>query len=77
MAAWRHEISLLVLKHYTLLLRSLDIFQHSKRNFVSLRSHVISSIYFALCTVSTLWQKERKCEPRVSATHHIQVWGTT
>ena len=36
MTAWRYEISLLVLK---------NIFQHTKRNFVSPRSHVISSIY--------------------------------
>ena len=35
MAAWRHEISLRVLKIF---------FQHSKRNFVSPRGHVISSI---------------------------------
>ena len=76
MAAWRYEISLLMLKTFHSF-AALDIFQHSKRNFVSLCSHVISSIYFALCAVSTLWQKERKCEPRVSATHHIQVWGTT
>ena len=34
MAAWRNEISLLVLK------------QHLKRNFVSPRGHVISSIYY-------------------------------
>ena len=35
MTAWRYEISLLVLK---------NIFQHSKRNFVSPRGHVISSM---------------------------------
>ena len=37
MAAWRYEISLLVLKKYfTCLLHSLmKYFQHSKRNFVS------------------------------------------
>ena len=35
MIAWRYEISLLVLK---------NIFQHSKRNFVSPRGHVISSM---------------------------------
>ena len=47
MAAWRYEISLLVLKKYfPRLLRSLmKYFQHSKRNFVSPRGHVISSIY--------------------------------
>ena len=44
MAAWRYEICLLVLKKY--FTRSLrDIFQHSKRNFVSRRGHVISSMY--------------------------------
>ena len=37
MAAWRYEISLLVLK---------NIYQHSKRNFVSPCGHVISSIYY-------------------------------
>ena len=36
MTTWRYEISLLVLKNI----------QHSKRNFVSPRGHVISSIYF-------------------------------
>ena len=47
MAAWRYEISLLVLKKYfTRSLHSLvKYFQHLKRNFVSPRSHVISSIY--------------------------------
>ena len=46
MAAWRFEISLLVLKKYfTRSLRSLvKYFQHSNRNFVSPRGHVISSI---------------------------------
>ena len=38
MAAWRYEISLLVLK----------IFQHSKINFVSSYGHVIFSIYQSL-----------------------------
>ena len=48
MAAWRYEISLLVLKKYfTRSLRPLMKY-HSKRNFVSLCSHVISSIY---CTI--------------------------
>ena len=47
MAAWRYEISLLVLKKYfTPSLRSLvKYFQHSKRNFVSLHGHVIFSMY--------------------------------
>ena len=41
MAAWRYEIPLLVLKNISLVLT-----QHSKRNFVSPCSHVISSISF-------------------------------
>ena len=47
MAAWRYEISLLVLKNISLVrcAHSWNIFQHSKRNFVSPRGHVISSIY--------------------------------
>ena len=47
MAAWRYEISLLVLKKYfTRSLGSLmKCFEHLKRNFVSSRGHVISSIY--------------------------------
>ena len=46
MTAWRYEISLLVLKKYfTRSLRSLvKYFQHSKRNFLSPRGHVIFSI---------------------------------
>ena len=44
MAASRYEISLLVLKKY--FTRSRNIFQHSKRNFVSPRGHVISFIYY-------------------------------
>ena len=48
MAAWRYEISLLVLKKFfTRSLSSLvKYFQHSKRNFVSPRGHVISPIYY-------------------------------
>ena len=44
----RYEISLLVLKNISLVCcaHSWNIFQHSKRNFVSLRGHVISSISF-------------------------------
>ena len=47
MAAWRYEISLLVLKNISLVrcTHSWNIFQHSKRNFVSPSGHVISSIY--------------------------------
>ena len=44
MAAWRYKISLRVLKKYFTRSRK-NIFQHSKRNFVSPRGHVISSIY--------------------------------
>ena len=46
MAAWRFEISLLVLKKYFTSERSerVKYFQHSKRNFVSPRGHVISSM---------------------------------
>ena len=39
MAAWRYEISLLVLKN-------IFIFQHEKKYFVSPSGHVISSILF-------------------------------
>ena len=43
MAAWRYEISLLVLKTV----------QHLERNFVSPRGHVISSIYIeSECSLS-------------------------
>ena len=45
MAAWRYEISLLVLKKYFTSER--NIFQYSKRNFVSPRGHVISSLFQA------------------------------
>ena len=46
MAAWRYEISLLVLKKYfTRSLRSLvKYFSTLERNFVSPRGHVTSSI---------------------------------
>ena len=48
MASWRYEICLLMLKKYfTHWLCSLNIFQHSKINFVSPHSHVISSIYWS------------------------------
>ena len=46
MVAWRYEISLFELKPISLVR---DIIHHSKRNFktlVSLRSHVIFSIYY-------------------------------
>ena len=48
MAARRYEISLLVWKNISLVrcANSRNIFQHSKRNFVSPRDHVISSIYY-------------------------------
>ena len=45
MAAWRYEISLLVLKKYFTRSRSEIFFQHEKRNFVSPSGHVISSLY--------------------------------
>ena len=49
--AWRYEISLLMLKNISLVrcAHSLNIFQHSKRNFVSPRGHVISSMYAWPC----------------------------
>ena len=34
-----------IIKQFERSVRSLNVFQHSKRNFVSLRGHVISSIY--------------------------------
>ena len=34
-----------IIKQFERSARSLNVFQHSKRNFVSLRGHVISSIY--------------------------------
>ena len=43
MVAWRHNISLLMLKNISFVHRRV-IFQHSKRNFISLHGHVISSI---------------------------------
>ena len=47
MVAWRYEISTLVLKIISLVCCThlWNIFEHSKRNFVSPCSHVISSIY--------------------------------
>ena len=52
MAAWRYEISLLVFQNISLIrcTHSFYIFQRSKRNFVSPRGHVISSMY--MCNVS-------------------------
>ena len=48
MVAWRYEISLLMLKKYfTRSLHSLvKYFATLKEKFVSLHSHVISSIYY-------------------------------
>ena len=43
MAAWRYGISLVE-----------NIFQHSKRNFISPRGHVISSMSLKLCLLSCL-----------------------
>ena len=45
MPAWRYKISFSCLKNIY------NIFQHSKRNFVSLRSHVISSILLYFTTM--------------------------
>jgi len=44
--AWRYKISLLMSKNVSLICCAdlWNIFQHSKRNFVSLHNHVISSI---------------------------------
>ena len=49
MAAWRYEMSLLVLKKYftsecSERVKIIDMFKHSKRNFVSRLGHVISSL---------------------------------
>ena len=50
MAAWRYQISLLVLKNISLVrcAHSCKIFQHEKRIFVSLRGHVKSSMFVYL-----------------------------
>ena len=54
MVAWRYEISLLALKKifhpFAALTREI-FFQHSKRNFVSPRGHVISSIFIVKQTL--------------------------
>ena len=50
MATWGYEISLLVFKKYftSERMRTSEIFfEHEKRNFVSLRGHVIFSISFS------------------------------
>ena len=49
MAVWRNEIYFLVLKNFSLVRgpNLWNIFQHSRRNFVSPRSHVTSSIYYS------------------------------
>ena len=62
MVACRYEISLLVLKKYfSRSLRSiLNFFQHSKRNFVSPRGHVISSIYYYFQLFSFLYTLRSK-----------------
>ena len=53
MVAWRYEISLLVLK------KIFYCFQHSKRNFLSPRVHVISSITVLNIKVIAETQKHR------------------
>ena len=52
MAAWRYEISLLLLTH---------IFQDSKRTFVTLHGNVIPTIYFFL----SVQQREKSSEGHV------------
>ena len=62
MAAWRYKISLLTCwKNISFICcaHSWNIFQHSKRNLVSPRSHVISSIYAMQGQVSA-WVVRRK-----------------
>ena len=56
MAAWRYKISPLVLKifHSFAVLTGGIFFQHSKRNFISLRGHVMSSVSF-LQSYYMLW----------------------
>ena len=49
MAAWKYEISLLMLKTWVSTANKWNIFQHEKRNFVSLCGHVMSSMYVMLC----------------------------
>ena len=65
MAAWRYEISHLLLKKYfTHSLCSLvKYFQHSKRNFVSPRGHVISTMYFVTLSFE-LVPSSQECEKR-------------
>ena len=60
MAAWRYKISLQVLKNISGVraVNEWNIFQHSKRNFVSPRGHVISSIYSVLDAGVIFWGKE-------------------
>ena len=47
MAAWRYEISLLVLKNISQVsaANECNIFQHEKRNYLSPSGHVTSSIH--------------------------------
>ena len=52
MAAWKYKISLLVLKKYFPSEHSKQVkyfLKNEKRNFVSPRGHVISSMYVMLC----------------------------
>ena len=53
MTTWRYEIPLLVLK---------IIFQRSKRNFISMCSHVISSMYYniPMSSVSSCYNEMTK-----------------
>ena len=63
MVAWRYEISLLVLK---------NIFQHSQRNFVFPRGHVISFIEPAGRGFSLSWVLSMR---RLSVALSVLIWG--
>ena len=73
MAAWRYEISLLVMKNISLVRfgHSRNIFQHSKRNFVSPSGHVISSMYAHVyqCTAMYMYVHLHSC---ISMYIHVQ-----
>ena len=79
MAAWRYEISPLVLKKYfTRSLRSL-VKYFSKRNFVSPRGHVISSIYHLRMIIyisgnRNLEEKKGNCKRCVKLGSFMSQW---
>ena len=62
MAAWRYEISLLVLKSITQACFPYlwNIFQDSTRNFVSLCSHVMSFIQWLIMKKKNKWCENLK-----------------